>query len=136
MTSPNLTDALTHLGNIGAITEKNKRGEFLIIAVNKNNKDFEIRVEVTHDFNEEKNGIELEFFLAVRRRVEKIRRVTVDSEKIQEALKTGTDIVGVAVVDQFEWFNANYPEIGGKIFKTYQERVVPAGKSTKPKKRL
>ena len=108
-----------------SVIQNKRRGSKLIVATNESNKGFEMRVEVEPDFSNTGDDIELVFELAVRRGVEKFQRVTIPDTVIQGALKNKTDVVAAAIESQFSWFEANYPEIGGKIFeKIAFKRVV------------
>ena len=113
--------------------EDKRRGAKLLIATNLKNKGFEIRVEVEPEFSHDGTCIELIFELAVRRGVEKFRRVSISESVIQLALKDKADVVVAAIDNQFSWFEANYPELGGQIFKLEAEQVVVQGSSGRKK---
>lgn len=99
----------------------------MIVAENVNNPDFEMRVEALPRLSDDQTKVEVEFRLYCREVGRLEAMTTVRPGAVEAALSQHLDVVASAVVDQFAWFDQNFPAMAALMFQTSQWRTLPPG---------
>ena len=108
----------------------------MIVAENKNLRDYDVVVEAVASFNSDNTAVELEFWLFIEPRGggpggnRKRQHAVLKPGVVEQALAQKKDVIAVAVTSEINWLRSDFPDISSQIEEACLQRTTPDAKNT------